>query len=112
MDSLELLILRVLNNPAKYNEEQGEIIKDPNWIRPGVRNGIQFSMNYQFTKMLSELMKKSEDDIVESMFFLESSRLVIEKTIGSGLQTNGHPIQTLENKLTSKGKDFISFILH
>ncbi len=27
------------------------------------------------------------------------------------LQTNGHPIRTLEDKLTSKGKDLIAFII-
>jgi C-terminal processing protease CtpA/Prc len=29
----------------------------------------------------------------------------------SKLQTNGHPIRTLEDKLTSKGKDLIAFII-
>jgi len=111
MNSLDLLILRILKNPAQFNEEQGEIIKDPNWIRPGVRNGVQFSMTYHFLEMLSQLIKVSEEDTAEAMFFLVSNRFVIEKTIDSSMQTNGHPIHTLENMLTSKGKDFISFIL-
>jgi hypothetical protein len=111
MNSLELRILRVLRNPAQFNEEQGEIIKDPNWISPGVRNGFQFSMTYKFLETLSKLITVSEEDTAEAMFFLESSRLVMEKTIGSSTQTKAHPIHTLDNMLTSKGKDFISFIL-
>lgn len=111
INNLELLILRVLRNPAKYNEEQGEIVKDPNWIRPGVRNGVQFSMFYYVHKMLCQLIETSEEDISEAMYFLEANRLVVEKVWNHSLQTNGHPIHTLEGKLTAKGKDFISFIL-
>jgi hypothetical protein len=111
MNSLELLILRVLRKPVQFNEEQGEIIKDPNWIRPGVRNGVQFSMTYHFLEMLSQLIKVSEEDTAEALSFLVSKKLVMEKTIGSSLQTNGHPIHTLEEKLTLKGQDFILFII-
>jgi len=108
---LELHILRVLKDPAQFNKEQGEIIKDPNWLRPGVRNGVQFSKTYHFLVMLSQLIKESEEDTAEAMSFLISNKLVMEETISSSLQTNGHPIHTLEEKLTSKGKDFISFLL-
>lgn len=57
MSNLELFILRILSNPVRYNEQQGEIIKDPNWIRPGVRNGIQYSMVYEAFEMLCRLIK-------------------------------------------------------
>lgn len=111
MNNLELLILRILSDPNKYNEQQGEIIKDPNWISSGVRNGIQFTSTYNFIELLSELIKVSAEDISESMYFLEINRLVNEKASNYSLKTNGHPIHTLEGKLTPKGKDFISFIL-
>ena len=111
MSNLELFILRILSNPVRYNEQQGEIIKDPNWIRPGVRNGIQYSMVYEAFEMLCRLIKAPKDDISESMYFLEENRLLMEKASSYRLQTNGHPIHTLEDKLTSKGKDFISFII-
>lgn len=39
------------------------------------------------------------------------NRLIADNASLSKLQTNDHPIHTLENKLTSKGKDFISFII-
>lgn len=111
MNSIELLILKVLSNPKKFNELHGEIIKDPNWIRPGVKNGIQLSMAYEVSEMLSQLITVSKDDISESMYFLEVNRLVAEKTSNYRLQTKAHPIHILDEKLTSKGKDFISYIL-
>lgn len=111
MNSLDLLLLRIFSNPAKYNEQQGEIIKDPNWIRPGVRNMVQFSMVYEVSKMLHDLIKVPQDDISESLYFLEGNRLLVEKTGNYRVETNRHPIRILEDKLTTKGKDFIAFIL-
>ncbi len=60
---------------------------------------------------MSDLTKISQDDISEAMYFLESNRLVNENASEYRLQTNGNPIDVLDDKLTSKGKDFISFIL-
>lgn len=37
--------------------------------------------------------------------------LLVDNVSLSKLQTNGHPIRTLEDKLTSKGKDLIAFII-
>lgn len=111
MNSLEILVLRVLQNPEKYNKEQGEIIKDPNWIRPGVRNGIQTSMEYIFLEMLSEIMLIPKEEVLEAIGFLEANRLVVQDVNSYSLKTNGHPIYTLADKLTSKGKEFLSFIV-
>lgn len=61
--------------------------------------------------MLCRLIKASKDDISESMHFLEENRLLMEKANSYRLQTNGYPIHTLVDKLTPKGKDFISFII-
>lgn len=68
-------------------------------------------MVYEVSKMLYDLIKVPQDDISESLYFLEGNRLLAEKTGSYRVQTNGHPIHTLEDKLTSKGKDFIAFIL-
>ena len=68
-------------------------------------------MVYEAFEMLCRLIKAPKDDISESMYFLEENRLLMEKASSYRLQTNGHPIHTLEDKLTSKGKDFISFII-
>lgn len=111
MNNLDLLLLRIFSNPVKYNKLCGEIIKDPNWIKPGVRNMVQISMVCEVPQILYDLIKVSQDDIMESLYFLEGNRLIVEKTESYRVETNGNPIHTLENKLTSKGKNFITFIL-
>lgn len=111
MNGLELLILRVLQNPSKFNKQNGERIKDPNAPTPDYRNLITHTRTYFFIEMLSELLNASKDDVAESIYYLESNRLVADNTSLSKLQTNGHPIHLLDDKLTPKGKDFISFIL-
>lgn len=111
MDCLELLILKVLSNPSKYNEEQGKIITDPNEFFDGFRNHIQSNTEYFVSEILSKLLKTSQEDIAEAIYFLEQNRLVIEKMFQYSLKTNGHPIHALDNKLTKKGKDFVSYIL-
>lgn len=111
MNYLELLILKALQDPERFNEQNGEIIKDPNWIKPGVRNGVQFSMAYNFVEMLSELLHVSKEDVAEAVYFLEANRLVLDNVSLYKLQTNGHPIHTIKDKLTSKGKNFVSFII-
>ncbi|MFR9510764.1 MAG: hypothetical protein SNG69_03460 [Rikenellaceae bacterium] len=112
MNSLELLILRILMDPKSYNISVGEIVKDPNWIRPGVRNGIQYSMAYNFFEMLRMLLRDNADesDVYEAVMYLENNRLVVNEVCKHTLQTNGHPIHTLDNKITDRGKDFIAFI--
>ncbi|MDD4760437.1 MAG: hypothetical protein PHU66_06460 [Bacteroidaceae bacterium] len=111
MNGLELLILRVLQNPSKFNRQNGEKIKDPNAPTPGYRNMITHTRTYFFIDMLGELLNASKEDIAESIYYLESNRLIADNASLSKLQTNGHPIHALEDKLTPKGKDFISFIL-
>lgn len=111
MNSLELLILRVLWDPERFNELQGEIIRDPNQARPGVRNMIHYSMVYEFSEVLCELIRAEKEDVLEAMYFLEINRLVTEKSANYRVKTNGHPIHTLDGRLTLRGKDFISFII-
>ena len=111
MNSLELLILRVLWDPERFNELQGEIIRDPNQARPGVRNMIHYSMVYEFSEVLCELIRAEKEDVLEAMYFLEINRLVTEKSANYRVKTNGHPIHTLDGSLTLRGKDFISFII-
>lgn len=116
MNNLEILILKVLVNPSKYNTQQGDIIKDPNERNPDETasnstyrtfyNGV-----YEFTDILSKLIMIPQDDIDEAIYFLESNRLVMDKSSNYKLQTNGNPIHILDDKLTSKGKDFVSFIM-
>ena len=111
MSYLELLILKALQDPERFNEQNGEIIKDPNWIKPGVRNGVQFSMTYNFIEMLSVLLHVPKEDVAEAVYFLEANRLVFDNVSQYKLQTNGHPIHTIKDKLTPKGENFVSFII-
>lgn len=116
MNNLEILILKVLVNPSKYNNKKGNIIKDPNERNPDETasnstyrtfyNGV-----YEFTDILSKLIMIPQDDINEAIYFLESNRLVMDKSSNYKLQTNGNPIHILDDKLTSKGKDFVLFIM-
>ena len=108
---LELLILRILQNPSEFNRQNGEKIKDPNAPTPGYRNLIIYTRTYFFIEMLSELLNAAQEDVAESIYYLESNRLIVDNVSLSKLQTNGHPIRTLEDKLTSKGKDLIAFII-
>ena len=111
MNGLELLILRILQNPSEFNRQNGEKIKDPNAPTPGYRNLIIYTRTYFFIEMLSELLNAAQEDVAESIYYLESNRLIVDNVSLSKLQTNGHPIRTLEDKLTSKGKDLIAFII-
>lgn len=111
MNSFELLLLKILKNPKAYNDQQGNIIKDPNGGKSNAVLRIHYTLVSEFKKIMSDLTKASQDDISEAMYFLESNRLVRENASESRLQTNGNPIHVLDDKLTSKGKDFMSFIL-
>lgn len=111
MNSLELLLLKILKNPKKYNENRGTIIKNPNEGQSNAVYRVHYTLVSEFKQIMSKLTKISQDDISEAMYFLESNRLVKEKASEYRLQTNGNPIHVLDDKLTSKGEDFISFLL-
>lgn len=111
MSSLELLLLRVLQNPTGHNKDLGNIIKNPNDNQSNSIYKLHYTLVADLKQIMHELVKAPLDDISEAMYFLESNRLVIERASDSKLQTNGNPIHVLNDKLTSKGKEFISFIL-
>lgn len=111
INSFELLLLRILKDPKAYNKLQGSKIKDPNEKRSNAVYQVHYTLVAEFKKIVSDLTNVSQDDISEAMYFLESNRLAKEKASEYRLQTNGNPIHVLDDKLTSKGKDFISFIL-
>ncbi|MCA5999720.1 hypothetical protein, partial [Bacteroides thetaiotaomicron] len=93
MNGLELLILRILQNPSEFNRQNGEKIKDPNAPTPGYRNLIIYTRTYFFIEMLSELLNAAQEDVAESIYYLESNRLIVDNVSLSKLQTNGHPIR-------------------
>lgn len=111
MGWLELKILDVLRNPKGYNEKHGNIIKNPNESLPGHINMITHLGPYRGVELLAKLLNEEESEIKDALYYLEQNRLIIEKSNAIQTQTNGHPIHTLDNMLTQKGKDFVLFIL-
>ena len=110
MSWLELKVLSVLNNPASYNEKVGNVIKDPN-----EGNFIGFGIgtrSHNHIDILVKLLNESQDDIKDALYFLQSNRLIIEQGNAIRAQSNDHPIHILDNMLTTKGKDFVSFVLN
>ena len=107
MGWIELRVLGVLNNPSKYNEDRGCIIKDANvgnnYIGIGLsgQNGVD---------ILTQLLNENKEEIADALYYLENSRLIIKQSDAIHTQSAGNPIHILDNMLTSKGKDFISFI--
>jgi hypothetical protein len=110
MSWLELKVLSVLNNPAKYNEKVGNVIKDPdegNFIGFGIA-----TRSYNHIDILVKLLNESQDEIKDALYFLQSNRLIVEQSNAIRSQANGHPIHILDNMLTTKGKDFVCFVLN
>lgn len=66
---------------------------------------------YRGVELLAKLLNEEESEIKDALYYLEQNRLIIEKSNAIQTQTNGHPIHTLDNMLTQKGKDFVLFIL-
>lgn len=111
MSWLELKVLSVLNNPQQYNEKLGNIIKDPNEGNHYLGFGIS-TRSYNHIDILVELLNESQDEIKDALYFLQSNRLIVEQSNAIRSQANGHPIHILDNMLTTKGKDFVSFVLN
>jgi len=110
MDVLELRVLVILSKPEQANKELGNIIKDPNEPVPGYINLSTTWGQYGATDTLSQLLKVNKTDIDEALYGLELDRLVVAESRYYKLQTNGHPIHVLDNLLTTKGKDFLSYL--
>ena len=109
MSWLELKVLSVLNSPARYNEMAGNVIKDPN----EGNHFIGFSLSsYNQNDLLVKLLNESEEEIKDALYYLQSNRLIIEQSNAIRSQMNSHPIHVLDNMLTPKGKDFVSYVLN
>lgn len=108
---LELKILAVLKNPTSFNNKTGEIVKDPNKQEPGVINVITVWQTYNTIDILKQLLDETKEDLLDSTNTLENEGLIMKHFSNYRLKTNGNPIHVLDDKLTLKGKDFVSFIL-
>ena len=108
MGWLELKVLGVLNNPSKYNEERGNIIKDPN--EGNYYLGIGLS-GQNSVDLLVQLLEENKEEIMDALYYLENNRLITEQSNAIRTQSVGNPIHLLDNILTPKGKDFVCYIM-
>lgn len=89
MNNFEILLLKIANETNTYNESQIE----------------------NETKIKSYLTEISKDDLEEAVSFLESNRLITSrKFISYDFDTHNN-LYISKDKLSNKGKDFISYIL-
>jgi hypothetical protein len=110
LDTLGLEILKVLIDPVKYNKEQGYPIKELSSQHVGLV--FCYQLNYRFINILQKLMKQDEDTLLEELYFLKLNRLVVSDVESTNLTTNSNPILVLNNCLTKRGKDFVSFLVN
>lgn len=113
MGTMELIVLAVLYSPEEYNKNNGEPIKHLNPETPGLIRMSSVRKRVHIIDVFKELFSKesySNDDIIDAVHFLESNRLVIPQLITATLETDGHPIDILKDKLTPKGKEFSTYL--
>lgn len=110
MGLIELYLLKIFENPQKYNQESGYIIKNPfldekgNWLS-------SYMKDYYIMDLLKSLLPQYSDYLIEEgLYFLQQNRLVIEKVNTKTLKTNGDPITIFNDVLTIKGKEFIKYL--
>jgi len=114
MGTMELIVLAVLYSPEVYNKNNGEPIKHLNPETPGIIRMSSVRKRVHIIDVLKELFSKesySNDDIIDAVHFLELNRLVIPQLITATLETDGHPINILKDRLTPKGKEFATYLL-
>ena len=105
LGDLELRVLAVLDNPEKYNQSHGMIIKDP------INNAYQTTWNtVTSVGVLTQLLGLNVHQAEEAIAVLFSNGLIIENSLSKRLQTNGNTIYVLKNLLTIRGKDFVKFL--
>lgn len=111
LDTLALEILKILSDPIQYNKDKGMIIADLPKFHSGP--GIHYTLSYKFIEQLCQLLGDKdyeEDDVYEELYFLENNRIIEANVKDRSCQTNINPVIVLENCLTKKGKDFVSFL--
>ena len=113
MGTIELIALAVFYSPEEYNKNNGEPIKHLNPETHGFIRMSSVRKRVHIIDVLKELFSKgsySNDDIIDAVHFLESNRLVIPQLVTATLETDGHPIDILKDRLTPKGKEFATYL--
>lgn len=102
---LELNVLAVLDDPGKYNKEQGMIIGDT-FHSAYMTVSKEVSALGGVTKLLNLKVHQAE----EAVTVLFSNGLVVENSMNKHLNTNGNAVHVLDNLLTIRGRDFVRFL--
>ena len=103
------VLLKIFFNPISFNNEIGSPIESKN-------TNISFSgITYNERKTVLELLQKllpeiEIEDIFDSLDFLERNRLVMTHNGADSLENNRNIIHLLENKMTTKGIDFLRYV--
>jgi len=102
------IILKIFINPKKFNIEIGNPI-----INKNEGSNFTYWENITVLELLEKLLPKiTTEDIVDSLDYLEKNRLITTHNGQDSLKTNGNLIYLLENKLTTKGIDFVKYIMN
>lgn len=105
LTDIELKVLAVLENPTKYNEDNGKIIKDP------INNAWQSSWErVSAGGVLTRLLKIKDFEATEAVTVLASNGLVVSNFMDRSLETNSNTVHVLDNLLTIRGRDFVKFL--
>lgn len=108
LNTIEIHLLRLFDNPQLYNKNVGSIIRDPFIDTNGNRISsymVDYFMLEQIMRLLPGEIKK--DDVYESILFLTQNRIIKEGVVNKQLKTNGNPISIFDDVLTDKGKRFV-----
>lgn len=111
LNNLELLLLRIFDNPRKYDENIGNAYQ--NHYRDENGNTIyHYQQNYYMLEEIMLMLPKGikKEDVLESMLFLSQNRILESNIEQKQLMTNGNPIDIFDNALTSKGKTFVKLL--
>lgn len=107
----ELAILGIFNDPQGYHNEIGNPMGNNN-SDSGSTYRVTINYDMSVLEVLERLLPKwateDIDDAMHRLYLMRLTKLQDPRTFR--LKTNGHPIHTLDGKLTEKGKQFVRFV--
>ena len=108
LNKLEILLLKIFENPQEYNKNVGNIIKNPFLDENGDWTH-SYQRDYFMMEQIMRLMPKEVEieDVRESLLFLSQNRILIDRIEQKQLSTNASPIDIFNDVLTNKGKRFV-----
>lgn len=106
LSELELTILAVLEDPERFNSNNGMIIPDP------IHNPFQTLWNDVTAEgVMTRLLHINIHELEGAISVLSSNGLVSQDFKTKRLHTNSNPIHVLDHLLTVRGKDFVKYLM-